>query len=270
MEQRNNLVEVTYQEISDPAVMAKQPVVSVKMFTYNHEPYIAKAIEGVLMQETNFPIELVIGEDCSTDRTREIVLEYQRKHPDIIRVLLWDKNVGPRKNALKLNELLRGKYVAFCEGDDYWTHPKKLQMQVDIMEANPDIGLVHSGVDVYNVVRKKRYRWKPKPSDYDEGDIFTKYLKGEYHIYTPTACIRMDLFHSVRKNNPDMYDERFLMGDTQLWLELSRITRFKLINTRYCRNQLQGLRMFIRTSVSGNRHLKCICTMSVSTKLTEA
>jgi glycosyltransferase involved in cell wall biosynthesis len=73
------------------------PLVSVKMITYNHAPYIAKAIEGVLNQKVNFPIELVIGEDCSTDGTREIVSDYQKKYPDIIRVITSDKNVGMKK-----------------------------------------------------------------------------------------------------------------------------------------------------------------------------
>ena len=84
--------EIPSQEISDPAVLSKNPVVSVKMITYNHEPYIPQAIEGVLMQETNFPIELIIGEDCSTDGTREIIFDYQQKYPDIIRVITSEKN----------------------------------------------------------------------------------------------------------------------------------------------------------------------------------
>ena len=225
-----NRDEITCVEISDAAVMDKRPLVSVHMLTYNHEPYIAQAIEGVLIQKTDFPIELVIGEDCSTDRTREIVLAYQRKHPDVIRVVLWDKNVGARRNSRKLNELLRGKYVALNEGDDYWIHPKKLQMQVDIMEADPKVGLVHGGADMYHVARGRRHPWKPKPSDYDDGDIFHKYMNGKYFVFTATACVRMDLYRAVLRDNPDGWDRRFLMGDTQLWLELSRVTRFKLIN----------------------------------------
>ena len=84
--------EIPCQKFSDPAVLSKNPLVSGKMITYNHEPYIAQAIEGVLIQETGFPIELVIGEDCLTDGTREIVFDYQRKYPDIIRVVTSEKN----------------------------------------------------------------------------------------------------------------------------------------------------------------------------------
>src|SRR4030067_3827440 len=88
-----------YLEVSDPSVMAKNPVVSVLMITYNHDRYIAQAIEGVLQQKTSFPIELIIGEDCSTDGTREIVFNYQQKYPDIIHVLASINNVGFRMNG---------------------------------------------------------------------------------------------------------------------------------------------------------------------------
>ena len=77
-----NFNNITFKEISDPKMMREKPIVSIKMLAFNHESYISQAIEGVLMQEVNFPIELVIGEDCSTDKTREIVLAYQRKRPD--------------------------------------------------------------------------------------------------------------------------------------------------------------------------------------------
>ena len=137
-----NIDEIPCQEISDPAVLSKTPLVSVKMITYNHEAYIAEAIEGVLIQETDFPIELVIGEDCSTDGTREIVFDYQKKHPDIIRVITSDHNVGMHENSIRTTKACRGKYIALCEGDDYWHHPQKLQKQVDFLEANADCSAV--------------------------------------------------------------------------------------------------------------------------------
>ena len=98
----------------------KNPLVSVVMVTYNHEPYIAQAIEGVVSQETDFPIELIIGEDCSRDRTREIVLDFQRRYPEIIRVLASKKNAGGLPNARRTALAARGRYMAFCEGDDWW------------------------------------------------------------------------------------------------------------------------------------------------------
>ncbi len=116
-------------------------MVSVSMITYNHEKYIAEAIEGVVMQKTDFPFELVIGEDLSTDKTRAICIEYQNKYPDIIRLRLNNPNQGMMLNWINNIESGQGKYIALCDGDDYWTDPYKLQKQVDFMESNPDFAM---------------------------------------------------------------------------------------------------------------------------------
>jgi len=106
------------------------------MITYNHEKFIGQAIESVLMQETDFPVELIIGEDCSTDGTRPIVKRYAEQYPNVIRALLPDSNMGMQRNATAVTAACRGDYVACLEGDDYWTSPNKLQSQVQFMEAN--------------------------------------------------------------------------------------------------------------------------------------
>ncbi len=124
------------------------PLVSVKMITYNHEPYIRQAIEGVLSQKTNFPFELVIGEDCSTDGTREIVFDYAKRYPDIIHVITSEFNVGMKANGKRTFDACKGKYIAYCEGDDYWNRDDKLQKQVNYMESHPECGLVCSNYDV--------------------------------------------------------------------------------------------------------------------------
>ncbi len=108
------------------------------MITYNHEKYIREAIEGVLIQKTSFPIELIISDDCSTDRTRSIIEDYSKKFPDMINPDLPEKNRGVSMNFLHNMDLARGKYIAICEGDDYWIDPFKLQKQVDFLEKNPD------------------------------------------------------------------------------------------------------------------------------------
>lgn len=130
-------------ETSDPEKLCKHPVVSVHMITYNHEPYIRQAIESVMMQKTDFEFELVIGEDCSQDKTREICFEYQKKYPDKIRVLWWHENVSNLGgNGRRVRAHCRGEFIAFCEGDDYWTSPDKLQLQFNAFESNSDVGLV--------------------------------------------------------------------------------------------------------------------------------
>jgi glycosyltransferase involved in cell wall biosynthesis len=112
--------------------------VSVIMITYNHERFIEQAIESVLAQQADFDYELLIGEDCSTDNTAEIVRRYQRKHPNRIRTIMRRENVGGRRNAADLNRMVRGQYLALLEGDDYWTCPEKLQRQVDFLDAHAD------------------------------------------------------------------------------------------------------------------------------------
>lgn len=126
-------------EVRDPAALNKIPLVSVLLITYNHAPYIAQAIEGALNQVTTFPIELVIGEDNSTDGTREIVLDYQKRYPNAIRIITSNNNVGAHINAERTRKSCRGKYIACCEGDDYWIDTLKLQKQVDQIEANPEM-----------------------------------------------------------------------------------------------------------------------------------
>lgn len=120
---------------------SKSTLVSVVMTTYNHEDYIRKAIEGVLMQETDFLIELIIGEDASNDNTGEIVVDYAKKNPEVIKLLCSEKNMGMTKNYMRTVQAARGKYIALCEGDDFWTDPLKLQKQVDFMELNPECTL---------------------------------------------------------------------------------------------------------------------------------
>lgn len=116
--------------------------------TYNHEEFIAQAIDSVLMQKVNFEYELVIGEDCSQDNTRQILLKYQSAYPDRFRLLLHEKNIGARNNQIICMKACTGKYIAMLEGDDYWTDPYKLQNQVDFLENNPGYSLCFHSVSV--------------------------------------------------------------------------------------------------------------------------
>ena len=192
-------------EISDPSRLPEKPVVSVFMLTYNHGPYLAEAIDGVLKQQTDFPIELLIGEDCSTDNTREIALRYQRANPDVIRVIISTTNVGAGENRLRLTRAIRGEFIALCEGDDYWTDPAKLQRQVDYLRAHADVGAVHSDFD-HIIFRRGRWRKCPHFLRYrlrepvPEGDIFPILLRANF-IQTCTLCIRTEL------------DQQFLASD---------------------------------------------------------
>lgn len=130
----------------------QQPLVSVWMITYNHEKYIRQSLENVIAQKTNFPFEVIIGEDCSTDGTRAILREFEEMYPDIIKPVYHDSNVGAMQNAYEYcYPRLSGKYVACLEGDDYWIDENKLQKQVDFLEANPGYAICfHQVYELYD------------------------------------------------------------------------------------------------------------------------
>ena len=118
-----------------------KPKVSVRIVTYNHERFIGETLESVLCQKVDFPYEMVIAEDCSSDNTRRILLDYQRRHPDVIRLLLNERNMGSRYTTRRARHQCRGEYVAFLDGDDYWTSPDKLQRQAELLDRNPQYAI---------------------------------------------------------------------------------------------------------------------------------
>jgi len=126
---------------TDPAA---RPRASVLTVTYNQEKYIRQTIESVLDQQTSFPFELVIGEDHSTDATRQIVAEYAERYPGIIRPIFQERNVGAHRNFVQCLRACRGRYVALLEGDDYWLSREKLERQVSILDARPEFAICAS------------------------------------------------------------------------------------------------------------------------------
>jgi len=130
-------------DVISEVLKGKKPLVSVCMITYNHEDYIREAIESVACQETNFDFELIVGEDCSDDSTRTICLEMQEKYSHVVRVVYSNRNVGMRANGKRIRDLCRGRFVAFCEGDDYWCDRNKLQSQYDFLISNPECAMVY-------------------------------------------------------------------------------------------------------------------------------
>ncbi len=119
----------------------QSPLVSIVCDTYNHAPYVKDALEGFLAQKTNFPFEIIIHDDASTDGTAQIIREYERDYPALFRCVFRTENIYTRDPKILEHyvfPLARGKYIAICEGDDYWTNPNKLQTQIDYMESQPD------------------------------------------------------------------------------------------------------------------------------------
>ena len=131
------------------------PLVSICCITYNHAQFIRKCLDGFLMQQTDFPIEILIHDDCSTDGTTEIIREYEAKYPELIFPLYEEENQYQHGKAAEIDfynyRRARGKYIAYCEGDDYWTDPLKLQKQVDFMETNPEYSVCFHDCQKYDV-----------------------------------------------------------------------------------------------------------------------
>jgi glycosyltransferase involved in cell wall biosynthesis len=137
-----------YRETSLPAVMDHKPRLSVLTITYNHEAYIAECLQGALAQRTEFPFEIVVGEDCSTDGTRALCERFQRERPDRIRLVLQDANTGGYRNFESVLDCCRGEYVAILDGDDYWTGAEKLQRQVDLLDRHPEWSMCFHNVRI--------------------------------------------------------------------------------------------------------------------------
>lgn len=141
--------------------MKNDIMVSVLCTAYNHEKYIRDALEGFVKQKTNFKFEVIVHDDASTDGTADIILEYQRRYPDIFKVVIQKSNQFQRGRNITVECMLpraKGKYIAFCEGDDYWIDENKLQMQVDFMEAHTEYGMtMHNAVKLNTVTGEERH-----------------------------------------------------------------------------------------------------------------
>lgn len=133
--------------------MDKCPLVSICSITYNHALYIRQCLDSMLMQQTSFKFEIIINDDCSTDGTTEILWEYEAKYPEIVRPIYHKENLYQKGQRGFFNKFVfpkaRGKYMALCEGDDYWTDPLKLQKQVDFLEEHPDYALCFHNATVH-------------------------------------------------------------------------------------------------------------------------
>ena len=118
--------------------MKNNPILSVVIISYKQEKYIKEAIDSVLMQKTDYKYELLLSDDCSNDGTLEIMKDYEKKYPDIVKVIVRKKNGGCSDNQLNAGRMAKGKYITFLEGDDYWIDENKIQEQVTFLEENPD------------------------------------------------------------------------------------------------------------------------------------
>jgi glycosyltransferase involved in cell wall biosynthesis len=183
---------------------------SVCLITYNHEQFIAQALESVLAQQTDFDYEIVIGDDCSTDRTRQIAFEYQQRYPDKIFLGPSEKNLGVNRNLAQTLQACRGQYIALLEGDDYWTSAVKLQRQVDFLDSYPDCATCFHAVKIFHENDSTPPRVSPR--------------RGQKKISTIEDLLRLGNFiptcSAVFKNG--------LFGELPNWFYTLRIADFPL------------------------------------------
>nr|WP_298332170.1 glycosyltransferase [uncultured Christiangramia sp.] len=183
----------------------KAPVVSVVVVTFQHASYIHDCLEGILMQKTNFTFEILLGEDSSTDGTREICIEYAEKYPNKIRLFLHHRENNIRINGQPtgrfnlLNSLFSasGKYIALCEGDDYWNDNSKLQKQVDFLEANPQFSFAFHDATVIN--KNGKVLRKGYLKDGFRNNLEQKVLKRGPDLLLSTICFRRNALHFPRE-----------------------------------------------------------------------
>ena len=202
---------------SDPS----NPVISICCVTYNHEGYIKEALHGFLMQETTYPYEILIHDDASTDHTQDIIREYEQKYPSLIKPIYQIKNqksklktgINPKFNFLRA----KGKYIAVCDGDDHWIDPKKLQKQVDLLESDTSIGIVHTNCIELNT--KTNERKTLNKNSIPSGSIFIPLLIKNL-IHTVTAVARADLLVEAYRYLDDNYGADMVM-DYSMWLYIA-------------------------------------------------
>lgn len=220
----------------------------IQCLVYNHKPYLRQCLEGFIMQKTNFKFVAVIHDDCSTDGSQEIIREYEEKYPDIIKPIYEIENQYSKRDGSLMrivNKALNAteaKYLAFCEGDDCWTDPLKLQKQVDYLNANKECGLVYSRIDVIdehnNIIT---HNGKAHECNFDS-------LFDDNGIPTLTVCMRMELnqryFSNVTINH------NWLMGDLPRWIYVAHESKLYMIP------EITGSYRILKNSASGRASIK--------------
>lgn len=198
---------------------------SIAVITYNHEQYIGRCLDSLLRQKTDFLFEIIVGEDCSNDNTAKIVTEYAERFPDIIKPIRSAANVGMTANIDRVEKACRGKYIAYCEGDDCWICEDKLQKQVDFLSNNPEYGLVHAGaIGVLQDGRQREIQTTAE-DDLEKGSQFI--LTSQHRILTLTVCLVKDMLIRAKEEERTICDPEFKAADFSRWYVINQYSRIK-------------------------------------------
>jgi glycosyltransferase involved in cell wall biosynthesis len=197
---------------------------TVLVMTYNHAKFISKAIDSVLIQKTSFNYEIIVSEDCSTDGTKEIVLEYQQRFPYQIRLLLSEQNIHTNAVVTRGIYAAKGEYIALLDGDDYWTSPHKLQKQANFLDNHLDCSMCFHNAQAFNDDSDQEpYSWTS--SNQKEFSTLEDLWSGNF-IATCSTMFRNKLLEKI----PDWYDSFFPITDWPLYILLAEHGKIGYIN----------------------------------------
>ena len=197
------------------------PVVSVIVLTYNHRDYIGQTLDSILCQKVDFPYEILIGDDASTDGTSEIVREYADNN-SIIRAFIRKQNIGGTKNLYDLLQRARGEYIANCEGDDYWIDPEKLQFQVNFLQKNLKYSACTHATSIVDEngkkLEKQRISWECTKNEYTLRDFKGRYLPGQ-----PATWVHRNFMLDSRHDYSIIFRAHPLVGDRTVAMILAML-----------------------------------------------
>lgn len=201
-------------------------LISVVVPSYNRADTVRETLDSILAQEVDADLEIIIGDDCSTDNAREVLLGYQERYPDIIRLIFHEQNMGLGANWATCIKACKGKYICNCDNDDYWHNPHKLQLQLDYMETHPESNICLTNFRMHN---RSTNDIKEESSWIDpQMPLQQAFFKGHTSLCNATVMYRTD-FIMNRLPLDDFIKYRFYLQDWTAWLILSAYTNFDLL-----------------------------------------
>ena len=241
------------------------PLVSVSVLAYNHESFIRECLDGIMMQKTKFKFEVLIHDDASTDNSAEIIKEYEKKYPNTIKPIYQTENQHQKKIGIDKTfqfPRARGKYIAFCEGDDYWIDPLKLQKQVDFLEANPEYSMcfhnaivLESKSDIRKVSLFNSYT--------SDCDLLINDLIRKWVVPTASIVCRRDYL-----SNPEWLVNIY-SGDFSLLLNMftkGRIRYIDMISSVYRKNLIgNSVSVTVNSNFVREQHIKLLESFNIGT-----
>lgn len=246
------MINKTEQEIMENWTSIETPLVSICALAYNHEKYIEDAMDGMLMQETTFPFEIIVHDDASTDNTANIIKKYAEKFPNIVRPILQTENQYSKKTRSVgsfVYEKSRGKYLALCECDDYWTDSSKLQSQINLLEQNNDISLVFHNAIIHEYNENGEIIDSRKHTNGLKTGFVTIHQVLLENKIIPTASV---VFKKV--NFGEFLDPNFPVGDTPTFMYLAKFGKLYYVDevTSVYRSLTTGAGKFQRGNIEKN------------------